>query len=356
MNALFVNENTLGHASYLVPFANYFSTHPELGITPRLVNATPLPGPLEKKANRSIPLLRKFGLDMQFARWRSVASAHVRKLIESHDFDAILINTQSVALDLGDIRKPLFIALDATFSQLSRDGWQPGGAKMIAGLIRRERAIYNAAAVLLPWSRRAAQSLDADYGIAENKIFQMPPSVLVPPRRAGEKSGKLQALFVGGDFTRKGGDLLLETYRKYFRGKFDLNIITQSNVQPGEGIRVLKADAHTEPWRELWGNADLLIFPSKLETFGIVLVEALAFETPVISSRAGAAEEILLNGEAGLLLDELSVDGLAAAINNVLEDRAGALERARAGRQRAENEFNLERNSERLAKILRQQN
>lgn len=356
MNVLFVNENTLGHASYLVPFANHLSSHPELGITPQLVNATPLPELLEKKANRSIPLLRKFGLDMHFTRWRNVASAHVRKLIEGRNYDVLLINTQSIALDVGDIRKPLFVALDATFSQLSRDGWQPGGARMIADLIRREQAIYDAATALLPWSRRAAESLVADYGIAENKIFQMPPSVPIPPRRAGKTPGRLQALFVGGDFARKGGELLLETYRKYFRGKFDLNIITQSEVSTEEGILVTKADARTELWRELWGNADLLIFPSKLETFGIVLVEALAFETPVIASRAGAAQEILLNGEAGLLLEKLTVDSLAAAVDNVLKDRAGALERARAGRQHAEREFNLERNSLRLAKILRQQN
>ena len=70
MRVAFINENTLGHASYLVPFVRQFEARPDLGIEPQLINATPLPPALERRANFTVRGLRKFGLDFHNARWR----------------------------------------------------------------------------------------------------------------------------------------------------------------------------------------------------------------------------------------------------------------------------------------------
>src|SRR4029079_17522184 len=91
-----------------------------------MILATPLPPELARKADRTVPLLRRFGLDMHFTRWRRVVSAQVRQQVlarPKNSFDAIVINTQSVALDLVDLDCPLVVALDATFRQLSEGKW-----------------------------------------------------------------------------------------------------------------------------------------------------------------------------------------------------------------------------------------
>jgi glycosyltransferase involved in cell wall biosynthesis len=363
MKVLFIHENTLGHGSYLPPFVEHFAKHPELGIEAELINATPLPDALAKKADRSIPLLRRFGLDQHFARWRRIVSAHVRELVEARragGFDAVVVNTQSVALDLADLPRPLFVALDATFSQLAQSRWfgEPPshhlGPRLISALIQRERKLFERADRLLPWSGVAAGSLTADYGIAASKISILPPSVEIPPLRRPPRNAAPRALFIGADFKRKGGELLVAAYRRSFQGALELDLVTESTAPSEPGVRVhRRIRARTPEWRELWNGADLFIFPSQLETFGIVLIEALAFGVPIISSRAGAAEEILAGGQAGLLLDTLHAEEIGAAIDTLLADREGREARATFGRARAESEYNLHANSARLAELLR---
>jgi glycosyltransferase involved in cell wall biosynthesis len=363
MKVLFIHENTLGHGSYLPQFVKYLEAHPELGVVPELFLATPLPPELARKADMTVPFLRRFGLDMHFSRWRKIVSAHVRKQVLSRpakSFDAVVINTQSVALDLIDLPCPIFVSLDATFQQQASSRWFSEVAlpkiapRLVAALIKRERELFNRAVAVLPWSNLAAQSVFKDYEIPREKVHILPPSLEMPPHRKQPKHDLPRALFVGADFNRKGGDVLLESF-KSFRGQLELDILTRSKVPSEAGVRLWRnIEAHTPEWESLWHDANFFIFPSQLETFGIVLVEAMAFELPVISSRAGAADEILDYGKAGYLLEATTADDLASCIDGVLSDFPTALKKARAGRKRAETEYELGRNTKRLAGLLHQ--
>jgi len=364
----FINENTLGHASYLVPYVRWFERHPRLELTPHLLNATPLPPALATRANLTVPGLRGFGLDFHATRWRLAVSRHVRAQVDElrrrQPLDALVVNTQSVALELADLAQemPVFVCLDATFTQLARSRWfapnmlarllQP---VTLATLWRKERELFRAARALLPWSERAEFSLVEDCGVEPERIFRLPPSVIPPPRpRAARREHQLpQVLFVGGDFKRKGGPLLLECFHQHLTGACELHIVTESDVAPEEGVVVHRGvKAGSDAWRERWEQADLFVFPSTLETFGIVLVEALAFQVPVVASDVGAAPEVLDDGDAGWLLPDVNPRALAAAIREALSQPAEAALRARRGRRIVERQFNLEANARRLAIML----
>jgi glycosyltransferase involved in cell wall biosynthesis len=71
------------------------------------------------------------------------------------------------------------------------------------------------------------------------------------------------------------------------------------------------------------------------EGFGIALVEAMATGVPVISSDVGACREVLDAGRVGILVQPGDPGALAEAITRLLEDVAGARERAAAARERA---------------------
>ncbi len=62
----------------------------------------------------------------------------------------------------------------------------------------------------------------------------------------------------------------------------------------------------------LYRGTRCLVFPSLYEGFGIPIVEAMACETPVVTSRGGATEEVA--GGAAVLVDPLDVDAIAAGI------------------------------------------
>jgi glycosyltransferase involved in cell wall biosynthesis len=70
----------------------------------------------------------------------------------------------------------------------------------------------------------------------------------------------------------------------------------------------------------LYNLADLFVFPSLYEGFGLPPLEALACGTPVITSDASSLPEVV--GEAGLMVEATDVEALAEAVRRVLEDDA----------------------------------
>lgn len=102
---------------------------------------------------------------------------------------------------------------------------------------------------------------------------------------------------------------------------------------------------------ELLTHARVFVCPSVYEPFGLVNLEAMACETPVVATRTGGIPEIVVEGETGLLVD-LEVDAgwepgrpdqfssaLAEAINRLLRDQDLAERMGRAGRQRVLEQF-----------------
>ena len=69
-----------------------------------------------------------------------------------------------------------------------------------------------------------------------------------------------------------------------------------------------------------YSRASLVAIPSLSETFGLPIVEAMWFGVPVVTSQGGTTEEIA--GDAGILVDPLSVDSIAAGLQQGLQDSA----------------------------------
>jgi alpha-1,3-rhamnosyl/mannosyltransferase len=85
----------------------------------------------------------------------------------------------------------------------------------------------------------------------------------------------------------------------------------------------------------LYGAAELFVFPSLYEGFGLPVLEAMACGVPVVCSNVSSLPEVA--GDAALLVDPLDADALAGAIGRALSDdalRAGLRQRglAQAGR------------------------
>ncbi|HEY1173921.1 MAG TPA: glycosyltransferase family 4 protein [Verrucomicrobiae bacterium] len=371
MHVAFINENMLGHSSYLMPFVRWFEAHPEAGIQPHVIDAAPLPAHLQRSADMTIRGLRKVGLDFHSARWRLISSQHVRnqldKLRSNHPIDAVVVNTQSVALQLEDVagEMPVCVCLDATFHQLAHSRWfAPNKVASLlvpltmAPIASPERALFHSSAKLFPWCDEVADSLRKDYGEPAEKVQPLPPSLdlmQLPFRSCGPLGSKPRLLFIGGDFARKGGPLLLEVFRQHLSTRAELHIVTQSPINEEQNVKVHRnVKAYSPEWHALWSKADAFVFPSTLETFGLVLLEAMAFGVPLIAAPVGAARELIGNNERGLLLDDYETTTLKKALDSVLEIYPSALRRAEAARAWVEQRHNLTVNAGVLATTLRQ--
>jgi glycosyltransferase involved in cell wall biosynthesis len=83
----------------------------------------------------------------------------------------------------------------------------------------------------------------------------------------------------------------------------------------------------------VYSMARALVFPSRYESFGIPIVEAMACGCPVITATTSACPEVA--GGAALLVDPDDVDGLASAMERVSLDDALAEDLRRRGLSRA---------------------
>jgi colanic acid/amylovoran biosynthesis glycosyltransferase len=102
-------------------------------------------------------------------------------------------------------------------------------------------------------------------------------------------------------------------------------------------------------------RATMLVHPScgLGDAVPTVIKEAMALGTPVVGTTAVGIPELLDNGRCGVLVPERNVERLAAGIDQLLIDPALRQRLARDGRAFAEQTFDLWRNGERLAALLR---
>ncbi len=100
---------------------------------------------------------------------------------------------------------------------------------------------------------------------------------------------------------------------------------------------------------EYYQQADIFIFPSVWnEPFGMPLIEAMAMELPVITTRAGAFPEIVEEGKTGLLVERGDADALAESILCLLRDDNLSKAMGKAGRKQTIEKFSWEHLSKNL--------
>jgi len=94
---------------------------------------------------------------------------------------------------------------------------------------------------------------------------------------------------------------------------------------------------------DLIGSADLMLLPSDNESFGLVALEAMACEVPVVASRVGGLPELVTNGKDGYLVTARDVDEMAARALEVLSDDRRRAEMGARARETALGRFSSTR-------------
>ena len=210
-------------------------------------------------------------------------------------------------------------------------------------------------ALVVPWSAWAARSFVEDYGVPDARISIIPPGVHLddwtPPvgtHRAGQAEAP-RLLFVGADFERKGGDLLLDVYRRHFAGRSELHLVTKAPVTAAPGIHIYRDFTPNDPaLRRLYHTCDALVLPTRADCFSLASIEAMAAGLPVITTAVGGIPEIVADGESGYLIQPGDGAALRAAIEAMLADGSRRRTMGVQGRAIAEERFDASKNARRL--------
>lgn len=136
-----------------------------------------------------------------------------------------------------------------------------------------------------------------------------------PPR------GKQAVPTVGLTYTtmaNKGCDISLEAYRLARKEVPELRLVAFGSKEiapqlplPDDATYYLKAPDHA--LKDIYSQCDAWLFGTRIEGFGLPILEAMACRTPVIGTPAGAAPELLMNG-AGMLVNPEDPQDMARAI------------------------------------------
>lgn len=295
------------------------------------------------------------------------ASLQMRKGMHHYrQYDAILTNA-SVGLFFSRAfsQVPTMLDFDSTPVQLDQlAGYERG--KTDIGLLNdlkfrlTKKKLANAT-LLQAWSHWAKQSVVEDYGIPAEKVVVNPPGVDLDfwkplPVAQNELPGRpLRVLFVGGDFRRKGGPLLLEWYEGQDPARCELHIVTKEPVKNRPGIYVYHdMQPNSSRLLNLYQRSDLFVLPSLGECFGIALVEAMGAGLPVIASDVGGTADIVEPGRNGFIVPVSDATALTEAIEAVLTNNERHRAMGRQSRRLAEERFDLGRNARLTLDYLKQ--
>ena len=161
---------------------------------------------------------------------------------------------------------------------------------------------------------------------------------------------KRHILFVGVDWERKGGPVLLDAFRRLRDTLPDvrLTVVGCSPDIDEPGVDIV-GRVPLEEVARYYRSASVFCLPTLNEPFGLVLLEAFSYGLPVVATRIGAIPEIVTQGESGYLVSPQDSRELADALALLLTDPARCERFGAFGRNRLAHRYSWEDTSMKLA-------
>ena len=233
----------------------------------------------------------------------------------------------------------------------------------LVSLVAAERAVYRGAGGVVACGRRIVADVERAYGVTFDPTrtgivpHGLPDAATAADMAANRarRPGPVRVLFVGRLEPRKGIDTLLAAIPRALERAGDVvfTIAGDDSFDDGTGDTyrhrfeaahpdlaaqvMFEGRVDDEVLRSLYADADVFVGPSRFESFGLTVIEAMMFATPVVVT-TGFMVDLVEDGDGGVVVEPGDVDGLVEAIVRLAgsdEERAAMGRRARARYERS---------------------
>jgi glycosyltransferase involved in cell wall biosynthesis len=192
---------------------------------------------------------------------------------------------------------------------------------------REETALANVVVANSDWTKKALVRV----GVAESKIAVLPlaydpprnemvPSKPLPPRFTDDRP--LRLLFLGQVTFRKGIGPALEAIRRMPDAPIRLDVVGEMQIDipssiEGDARVVLHGAVQRRAVQRYYRDADLFLFPTFSDGFGLTQLEALAHGLPVLASRN--CGEVIEHDVNGYVLDSVTPEAIERVLRELLD-------------------------------------
>ncbi|MDP3998681.1 MAG: glycosyltransferase family 4 protein [bacterium] len=286
------------------------------------------------------------------------------KLKEKFD----LVHAHTYCLKLQNYTGPVVLSDSSSNALFLRDylGWSRLRIKVAYKLrkwINKNLGVFDPnlnlyqAKKLIVWSE-FAKRIHQELGCDPRKITVIPPGIAELSGKRIEHEG-FNILFVGVWFERKGGKLLLDTYRilkeKYSQLRLSLVGELPKGMELSEGIWQTNYLSRGKLINEVFPYADVLVLaPPKAEGYGLVVEEAMSFGIPVVVSNIYALPEMVQDSVTGFVVKPGSVEDLVAKLEILIKNPSLRRKMGVVAHQRFREKFWIEKTNEKLLKVYQE--
>jgi len=182
-------------------------------------------------------------------------------------------------------------------------------------------------------------------------------------RSPGDRGNECRLLFIGGDWVRKGGDVVFATAEMLAQRGIPVRVDLVGAAPPGglpdhswiyhHGFLSKGDEAQFDQLRAVMRDADFLFLPTRQDCTPMVFAESNAYGTPAVTRDVGGVADVVHNGDNGIVLEEKATPtDFANAIETAWRDRDAYERLRRTSRQEYEHRLNWRSWAQSIAEIV----